>query len=1512
MQEADQASGHSTVADPLESVAPSVSLLDSILLLLTPEQRQHFLESAGIEGVVYANRAPTFDKPIAIKINKARFRDLLEHIGCPAREIAPRQWECNYDDPDPLAILKRDLEAGVRVSPPPRDWFGNHPEGDDVPIRIESRRFGIPCRVRPHVYGGSAYLEATALEPSDFCRSSEPSNVEDAESAEEVLDDPVDVEQLSSAVTPVTAEASSPSTREFTPHILTNWDVLGPNSRLSPEFDRTALGRLVSQLVANGRHSALSRATRERCEMLEGLVRLKQFASQYPYTLASQTGDAFEFQAQGPPEALTGMKRAYVYRDVDDGSRRDRVAGILLERIGRRNQCQLFRIPDGYQCDAPPTTGYLVDTGDISQLQKQLDALRELRHPSSRPHLLQLGTLLSSDNDGLGEPVSWNTVPIRLVDDKLTERQAEAVCKALASPDICLIQGPPGTGKTRVISEIVRQAARKNWKVLLVAPTHVAVDNVLERIGIQEDVSPVRCVRQAKLEDLPEHIQEFTYEKRSGLLANETGRRSEADRSTWQIRTKRLASAVVDLKQFAEHRVTADQMEHEIRELRAAHSRVSVGVEAEFVGETKRAADAAQFALESQSAMDKVLKGRRYELSLRVNRVAALNARQYTIEDHQQLNQSEAVVQQEHTPAIEAATTDRNGTSAAITEITALEADRQTSLAAARKILALLDQAEVPSTVQGVVDAAVADTTAQQDKIVATRMASLERAKGECAEVQRSIADLDLKLKNVTARARSLEEAQAKALPLRLFNGSWWRSFFTNYEQTASQTSKHSSELQQRYPALQARIREEERSLEEAQAKRLVAIEATRNQALVQQHDYYREAAARLPIELETIYSNHLTLAEKLQAQLVGLGNLRDVCRQEIEKARATTHARLLNSAQSDLNAARSAMENAETQLTEAQQQLNEAMAQVTFVSDRIRQTVESRTLEVTRAIEAKEFELTAVRERFARTIASLTDVLPTPPAFDAVKIDAALRQLTVEHEQAQRYLLLLEEWTQFLSRESENLKDRLAQYVNLVCATTVGIATDEYFGDKGPFVEKQFDLLVVDEAGKVTEPELLVAAVRAKRWVLVGDHKQLPPYYDKILDPYLRSANESRIAADQQPLDAQSLRLSIFERLWRRLNPDELQAAPDTEPTLAVSSDQDSVIDDPSVSRNGAFDEAEQSAMMWRERQMAQAWEDKRRKEQLDEMWMLQRVGRDGNLPQSLRGKQPKVDTPKPESAGESRCVTLDLQRRMHPDLAVFVSEMFYGGRYYSPDGDAYLQSKTLDLVHFPKPVTFIDVCPGKGADGYEVDLSNRDQRKKHLAEHDVELPERGYANLREAEQVIQVLEAIANDAALQREHAELEQAADQVPLVGIIALYAGQVALIHRLIRLSGTLRGERVSGSDWLCGGMRISVNSVDAFQGKECPIIILSFTRSNRRQAVGFVDDPNRLNVALSRARKKLVLVGDTETLTRRTRERPDGNNDNRAAKKERDFFVQLIRYIEGRGKTMKVFERRSAS
>jgi hypothetical protein len=252
-------------------------------MLLTPEQQQHFLASAGLEGVVYANRAPSFDKPLALKINKARFRNLLEMLGHPAGEFGPGQWDCDYDDPEPLVCLKAELEAGVRFASPPRDWLQNHPEGDEVPIRVETQRFGIPCRLRRDKFGGPAYLDATFVGPPDQNLGSGEVEGELLTLEDEALPDPIDVEHLADDAQDVPT-ASSLAPREFVPHVRTTWQVLGPNARLGPAIDKVALEQLVSQLVANGCYNALSRSTRERCKMLEGLLRLKQFASQYPYT----------------------------------------------------------------------------------------------------------------------------------------------------------------------------------------------------------------------------------------------------------------------------------------------------------------------------------------------------------------------------------------------------------------------------------------------------------------------------------------------------------------------------------------------------------------------------------------------------------------------------------------------------------------------------------------------------------------------------------------------------------------------------------------------------------------------------------------------------------------------------------------------------------------------------------------------------------------------------------------------------------------------------------------------------------------------------------------------------------------------------------------------------------------------------------------------------------------------------------------------------------------------------
>jgi hypothetical protein len=83
----------------------------------------------------------------------------------------------------------------------------------------------------------------------------------------------------------------------------------------------------------------------------------------------------------------------------------------------------------------------------------------------------------------------------------------------------------------------------------------------------------------------------------------------------------------------------------------------------------------------------------------------------------------------------------------------------------------------------------------------------------------------------------------------------------------------------------------------------------------------------------------------------------------------------------------------------------------------------------------------------------------------------------------------------------------------------------------------------------------------------------------------------------------------------------------------------------------------------------------------------------------------------------------------------------------------------------------------------------------------------------------------------------------------LAVIAMYASQVN------RLSSALKGI-VPPED---------IESVDAFEGRESDAVILSLVRSNDRAAIGFLNDPNRVNVAISRAKKLLVIVGDSKTV-----------------------------------------------
>ncbi len=86
----------------------------------------------------------------------------------------------------------------------------------------------------------------------------------------------------------------------------------------------------------------------------------------------------------------------------------------------------------------------------------------------------------------------------------------------------------------------------------------------------------------------------------------------------------------------------------------------------------------------------------------------------------------------------------------------------------------------------------------------------------------------------------------------------------------------------------------------------------------------------------------------------------------------------------------------------------------------------------------------------------------------------------------------------------------------------------------------------------------------------------------------------------------------------------------------------------------------------------------------------------------------------------------------------------------------------------------------------------------------------------------------------------------------VGIIAPYKAQVNLLQDIFK-----------GGDY--EGVNLSVNTIDSFQGQERDVVYISLVRSNEKGDIGFLSDIRRMNVAMTRAKKKLVVIGDSGTI-----------------------------------------------
>lgn len=127
-----------------------------------------------------------------------------------------------------------------------------------------------------------------------------------------------------------------------------------------------------------------------------------------------------------------------------------------------------------------------------------------------------------------------------------------------------------------------------------------------------------------------------------------------------------------------------------------------------------------------------------------------------------------------------------------------------------------------------------------------------------------------------------------------------------------------------------------------------------------------------------------------------------------------------------------------------------------------------------------------------------------------------AWRNLRTRGSHPEKRVELLERWLEFLSENPRFFSELLLANANLVCATTVGCATHR---ELRPVI---YDYVIVDEAGKEEARRLLVSLIRGERWVLIGDHQQLPPYADDSLQACLV----------REGLDPRIVTCSLFEEL--------------------------------------------------------------------------------------------------------------------------------------------------------------------------------------------------------------------------------------------------------------------------------------------------------------------------------------------------------------------------------------------
>lgn len=229
-----------------------------------------------------------------------------------------------------------------------------------------------------------------------------------------------------------------------------------------------------------------------------------------------------------------------------------------------------------------------------------------------------------------------------------------------------------------------------------------------------------------------------------------------------------------------------------------------------------------------------------------------------------------------------------------------------------------------------------------------------------------------------------------------------------------------------------------------------------------------------------------------------------------------------------------------------------------------------------------------------------------------------------------------------------------------------------------------------------------------------------------------------------------------------------------------------------------------------------------------------------------------------------------LKIQYRMNEEIMRFSSDWFYGGQVESAP-----QIKYRSILDYDHPISWIDTSNEEnqitieGEEAPEDSASTSSSSSAANQNSDLNFKEQfvgesyGRINKAEAELTLLTLAEYFTKIGKQR---VLGDSID----VGIISPYRAQVQYLKKLIKKYEFFKPYR----------RLISVNTVDGFQGQERDVILISLVRSNDEGQIGFLKDLRRMNVAMTRARMKLIILGNKDTMTKHP------------------FYKKLWEYVEG--------------